>query len=104
MRCQHGVTAAVGKSEHIVLGNFVAKSNATRAQNAALVVERNSRAELHRLRLLHLVFEKAGAARAVLNAELLELAFARLVADRAIERMIDEQEFHHPLATFLNHR
>src|SRR5207248_8611240 len=76
MRGQHGVTAAVGKSEHIVLGNFVAKSNATRAQNAALVVERNSRAELHRFRLLNLVCEKVGAARAALNAAHLEAALS----------------------------
>ena len=93
MGCQHGVTAAVDEPEHIVLGNFVAKSHATRAKNAAFIIERDARTELHRLRLLHLVFKKARAARAILDAELLKLALARLVADRAIERMIDEQEF-----------
>src|SRR5206468_10952329 len=104
MRCQHGLTAAVDKSEHIVLGNFVAKSHATRAKNAAFIIERDPRAELHRLRLFDLVFEKARAARAVLNAELLELALAGLLADRAIERKIEQQEFHYPFAAFLNHR
>src|SRR5260370_42363115 len=100
MRGEHGVTAAVDESEHVVRGNSVAKSNATRAQNAALIIERNARTELHRLRLLHLVFKKAGTGPTILDAELLKLALARLVADRAIERMIDEEEFHYPLATF----
>ena len=36
--------------------------------------------------------------------ELLELALAGLVADGAIERMIDEQKLHHALAAFLDHR
>ncbi len=35
---------------------------------------------------------------AVLDAELLEPALARLVADRAVERVVDQQELHHSLA------
>src|SRR5438270_11403183 len=103
MRGQHGVTSAIDKSEYIVLGDFVAKSNATRTKNATFVIERNPRSELHRLRLFHLVFEKARAGRPVLDAEFLQLTFARLVADRTIEWMIDEQEFHYAAATLLNH-
>ena len=34
----------------------------------------------------------------------LQVAFAALVADRAIERMVDEQEFHHAFARLLHHR
>ena len=41
---------------------------------------------------------------AVFDAEFLESAFARLVADRAIERMIDEEKFHHPATAFLDQR
>src|ERR1700737_617200 len=104
MRGQHGVTSAIDKSEHIVVSNFVAKSNAARTKDAAFIIERDARSELHRLRLLDLVFEKAGAGRAVFDAEFLQLAFACLVADRAIERMIDEQKFHYAAATLLNHR
>ena len=37
----------------------------------------------------------ARAARAVADREVLQLAFAALVADRAVERMVDEQELHH---------
>ena len=34
----------------------------------------------------------------------LQVAFAALVADRAIERMVDQQEFHHAFAGLLDHR
>ena len=47
---------------------------------------------------------KRDSALPVLDAEFLEAAFARLIADRAIERMIDEQEFHHAFAAFLCQR
>jgi hypothetical protein len=33
----------------------------------------------------------------------LQVALAALVADRAIERVVDEQELHHPLARLLDH-
>ena len=39
---------------------------------------------------------------AFLEDEVLELAFARLIANRAIERMIDQQEFQHTLARVLS--
>ena len=32
----------------------------------------------------------------------LQIAFAALVADRAIQRMVDQQEFHHAVAGFLD--
>src|SRR5260221_328945 len=35
--------------------------------------------------------------RPVAHGEVLQLAFAALVADRAVERMVDEQELHHAL-------
>ncbi|MGF6976658.1 hypothetical protein QFZ94_005108 [Paraburkholderia sp. JPY465] len=34
---------------------------------------------------------------AVTDGQILQLAFAALVADRAVERMVDQQEFHHSL-------
>jgi hypothetical protein len=37
-------------------------------------------------------------AAAIGDGLVLEVAFAALVADRAIERMVDQQEFHHALA------
>src|SRR5205085_222782 len=101
MRGQHGVAAAINKSEHIVIHNLLAKTNATRTENAALIVQGHARSQLHRFRFLDLVLQEARAGRTVLDTEFLKLALAGLIADRAIERMIDEEEFHHTPATFL---
>ena len=35
---------------------------------------------------------------------ILQVAFTALIADRAIQRVVDEQEFHHPFAGLLDHR
>ena len=35
---------------------------------------------------------------------ILQIALAALIADRAIERMIDQQEFHHAFARFFDQR
>jgi len=39
-----------------------------------------------------------------LDAVFLEMTFPRLVANRAIERMIDQKKLHHPIPAFLHHR
>ena len=46
MRGEHGVAAAIDEPEHIVMRDFLAKTNAARAENAALVVKRDPRSEL----------------------------------------------------------
>ena len=51
MRGQNGVTAAIDEAEHVVVRDFLAEADAARAENAALVVERDARAELHSFRL-----------------------------------------------------
>src|SRR6266550_865732 len=71
MRGQHGVTAAIDKSKHIVMRDLLAKPNAARADNAAFIIERNARPEHHVFRFLDFVFEKARFARAEIDAELL---------------------------------
>src|SRR3546814_18157292 len=45
----------------------------------------------------------AGIARAMSKRLVLEIAFAPLVADRTIKRVIDEEEFHHALQRLLDH-
>src|SRR5207302_5575209 len=101
---EHGVTSAVDEAEHVVLHDLVAETNATRTENAAFIVQGDAWSELNRFRFLHFVFEESRTLRAVLDAKLLKLAFARLIADWTIERMIDEQKFHHAFATFVNQR
>ncbi len=98
------MTAAIEKAKHIILCDFLAEPNAARAENATLVVERDARPELDVFRFLHLVFQKTRLARAVLDAEFLQSAFAGLIANGTIERMVDEQEFHHAALTFFHKR
>ena len=48
-----------------------------------------------------LVLVVAAGVDAVGHGLVLQVAFAALVADRAIERMVDQQEFHHAFARLL---
>ncbi len=51
-----------------------------------------------------LVLGKARGVDAVAHRLVLQVALAALVADRAIQRMVDQQEFHHAFARLLHHR
>ncbi len=51
-----------------------------------------------------LVLVIAAGVDAVGHRLVLQVALAALVADRAIERMVDQQEFHHAFARLLHHR
>ena len=51
-----------------------------------------------------LVLLVAAGVDAVGHGLVLQVAFAALVADRAIERMVDQQELHHPFARLVHHR
>src|SRR4029077_13688224 len=104
MRGKHGVNAAIDETEHIIVRDFLAKWNAARAKNAALVVQRDARAELHIFWFLHLIFEKTRGRRPVIDAEFLQTAFASLIANGTIEWMIDKQKLHHPALAFLDQR
>ena len=77
-------------------GDLLAEAHATRALDAARHVGRDQRTEV-------LVLDDAlalGVARdvaAVAHREILQLALAALVADRAVERVVDQQELHRRL-------
>ncbi|KAF5408111.1 MAG: hypothetical protein Udaeo2_17070 [Candidatus Udaeobacter sp.] len=71
MRGQEGVTAAIDKSKHIVVRDLLAKTNAARTENAAFIIERNTRPERDVFRFLDFVFEKTRFTRAEIDAELL---------------------------------
>jgi hypothetical protein len=51
-----------------------------------------------------LVLAEAALIDAVSHGLILQVAFPALVADRTIERVIDEQEFHHAFARLAHHR
>ena len=97
------VFAAVEHADLIDARDFFRKANAARALDATghrglddrahvLVVDRP------------LVLLEARAAAAIGHRLVLQVAFAALVANRAVERVVDEQELHHPFSRLLDHR
>src|SRR5438132_874934 len=88
------VLAAVSETELHDARDFLTEAHTARAVDAAGHVGGDQRTQVlvehHPLRL-----GVARARRAVADGEILQLAFAALVANRAVQRMIDEQEFHH---------
>ena len=97
------VFAAADRAHVARAGDFRGESHAARAMDAAIHRGAHERADIF-------VFDRAlilGEARGI-DAEghglILQIAFAALIADRAIERMIDEQKFHHAMARFFHHR
>src|SRR6185503_6370733 len=90
------VLAAPGHAELHHAGDLLAEAHAPRALDAARHVGRDEGAQV----LVHddaLLFLVARGAAAVADREVLQLALAALVADRAVERVVDEQELHHAL-------
>ena len=96
------VGAALGETEDRVAGDFIHEADAAAAHDAAFVVEADARADIDIFRLFHLHVDEARDAAAVADRVFLEAAFARLVADRAVERVVDEEKFHHALAAFFH--
>src|SRR6266480_5450825 len=98
------MTAAINEPEHVVMRNFLAEPDAARAENAALIIKCHARAELHRFRFFHFVLQKTRLRTAIVDTELLQTAFAGLIADRAIKREIDEEKLNDAALTFLHER
>ena len=89
------VLSTPGHPELHDTGHFLAKANAACAVNAARhFLGRDERT--HRLVEHHaLGVVIATAAAAIAHGQILQLAFAALIADRAIKRVVDQQKFHH---------
>src|SRR5215207_8754440 len=86
------VRAALGQDQLVVLGDLLREAHAAVAEDAALAVDRDQRRELERLAEVALGFDEARRARAPSVGDVLQRALAALVADRAVERVVDEQE------------
>ena len=92
------VRAALDDAEHVRLRDLAREAHAAAAEDAALVVELDARAEVVELALVVLRVGRARARRAVGEFVVLQTAFARLVADPAVHRVIEHEELHHLLA------
>ena len=69
--------------------DFLHEPYAAGTEDTTLIVECDPGTEFYAFRFLNFFFAKAGAGGAELDAVFLERAFAGLVTNRAIERMID---------------
>ena len=87
-----GVVAALEEDELVVLGHLLREAHAAVAEDAALAVDRDERRQLERLLEVALGLDEARAAGAPAEGDVLQRALAALVADRAVERVVDEQE------------
>ena len=94
--------ATLEDAQFIRLANLLAETHTARAQNATFGVKDHIRPKVHYLAPMHFFFLETTMVEAILHVIVLQPAFPRLVANRTIERMIDEQEFQHPAAAF-NH-
>ena len=58
MSGENSVTAAIDKPEHVILGNFLTKTNATRAKNAPFIIEYDAGSDFHAFWFFDFVFQK----------------------------------------------
>src|SRR4051812_46137811 len=95
--------AATGGAQLLDAGDLGREADAARALDAAVHRGLDQRPELL---VGHgpLVLVIAAAIEAVAHRLVLQVALAALVADRAIERMVDQQELHHAVAGLLHGR
>ena len=91
----------IDNAERVVARDVFRKPDATRTKNAAFGVEHDAWPKVNRLRLVNLCLNEAARALAVIHRIFLQFAFARLIADRTVKRMIDEQRFQHTFAHLL---
>ena len=98
---ERAVAAAIHEAERVVADDVLREPDAARAKNAALVVEHDPRTEVNGLRLVHLGFDEAAGGLAVVLGIFLQFAFTGLVANRAVERVVDEQKFQDAFAHLL---
>ena len=97
------VLAASGRAHFRRAADFGRKPHTARALDAAVHRGLHQRAEIFVLDRA-LVLGKARGVDAIAHRLVLQIAFAALVANRAIQRMVDQQEFHHAFARLLHHR
>ena len=76
----------------MVLGHLLREAHAAVAEDAALAVDRHERRQLERLLEVALGLDEARAPGAPAERDVLQRALAALVADRAVERVVHEQE------------
>ena len=98
------VRAPLEELDERVPGDLLREPGAAGAGDAALPVEQHLAGDRDRLGEGALVVGEAGVALPVRHRLVLQRALAALVAHRAVERVVDEQELHHPALRLLRDR
>jgi len=99
-----GLHPALLEDDLLLAGDLVVVAHAAPAEDTALLVELDAVRQRHRLVEVHLVGDRhPRRLGTVADGEVLEVALAAAVADRAVERVVEEQELEHTL-TRLRHR
>src|SRR5262249_24161900 len=96
------VIAAIEDAELTGARDLVTETHAARARDAPLGVEHHVRTEWQGLRLVDLLVDHPRVVEAVFHVVDLQPALTRLIADRAVERMVDEVELHDGAPRFLH--
>ncbi len=96
-RRDHGGRPALAGDELLVLGDVLREARAAVAEDAALAVERDQRRDGERLLVGALVEVEARVARPVAVRQVLQRALAALVAHRAVEGVVEQDELEHRL-------
>ena len=99
-----GLVAAVLEVDQRVAGDVLGEAGAAVAQDAALAVEGDEVADRDRLLEVALLLDEPALARAVGHRLVLQRALAALVADRAVERVVDEEELEDAVLGLLGDR
>ena len=97
-----GVVAAADEVDELVAGHLVGEAGAAVAEDAALAVEEHEIADRDRLLVVTLLLDVPALARAVAERLVLQRALAALVAHRAVERVVGEQQLEHALLRALD--
>ena len=97
------VLAATGRAHFRRAADLGGEADATRALDAAVHRGLDQRAQIFVLDRALVLGEAAGVD-AIAHRLVLQVALAALVADRAVQRMVDQQELHHAFARLLHHR
>ncbi len=97
------VLAAAGRAHFRRAADLGGEADAARALDAAVHRGLDQRAQIFVLDRA-LVLGKAAGVDAIAHRLVLQVALAALIADRAIQRMVDQQELHHAFARLLHHR
>src|SRR5690606_23619305 len=96
--------AAFHQVDERVTGDLRGEAGAAGALDAALPVQQDLRGQRDRLGEGPLDVDEPALALPVGQRLVLQRAFTALVADRAVQRVVDEQELHDTALSFLRHR